>query len=326
MIAPELEQKLKAKYPGLLAAVRDKIGDDIADGYAAAYEWLMGHGVDNDTSFDLCMEACFCAMWSRNRIVYHIDSALAQEMSEQVKRMDYGDTLPGELLRRLPYPCIAIEGPPIRTAFHTPTGDIDHSYTGRMLVTVSNWATLGVPHDCLTLLVEADGGKLLAYFLPILGTVGASVEALREILTKDSPSITSDGAKFEAFFAMYASQIILYLQAVNADIERKPAPPRAKSKKAKSGSSAPKPPKEYHVGYHVGAALRRASAASGGTTGTGSAKRPHSRRGHWHNYWMGSDKDGSRRLELKWVAPTIIHGDKSDDRPTVVRVKKGNNA
>lgn len=54
----------------------------------------------------------------------------------------------------------------------------------------------------------------------------------------------------------------------------------------------------------------------GGNTGTGSAKRPHMRRGHWHNYWAGSGDE--RHLVLKWTAPTMIHPEAGTEDNIVV--------
>ena len=74
--------------------------------------------------------------------------------------------------------------------------------------------------------------------------------------------------------------------------------------------------KSFSVGIRIGAAIRKAQrkppADPDAEKGTGSAKRPHSRRGHWHHYWTGP-KDGDRKLVLKWTAPTFIHADDIDD-------------
>lgn len=43
------------------------------------------------------------------------------------------------------------------------------------------------------------------------------------------------------------------------------------------------------------------------TNKSGTPKKPHSRRGHWHHYWKGTIGTDERRLVLKWVAPTFIH-------------------
>ena len=68
------------------------------------------------------------------------------------------------------------------------------------------------------------------------------------------------------------------------------------------------------------------SASEHSNVGHGSSvgKRPHSRRGHYHHYWVGSKKDGTRRIILKWVAPMFINGDIDDIIPTTYELKGGN--
>ena len=44
------------------------------------------------------------------------------------------------------------------------------------------------------------------------------------------------------------------------------------------------------------------------TFGTGKSKAPHSRRGHWHHFWTGKIGTETRKLILKWVAPTFVNG------------------
>ena len=33
----------------------------------------------------------------------------------------------------------------------------------------------------------------------------------------------------------------------------------------------------------------------------GHTKRCHVRKSHWHHYWIGSAKDGTRKLEIRWI-------------------------
>lgn len=49
-------------------------------------------------------------------------------------------------------------------------------------------------------------------------------------------------------------------------------------------------------------------------TGSHSPKRPHMRRGHWHNFWTGP-RDGDRKLVLHWIPPTFIGA--KEDSPVV---------
>ena len=128
-----------------------------------------------------------------------------------------------------------------------------------------------------------------------------------------------------------AVQLLLYLVSQNADIEEAPASVKVVRASSKTVQIKPVPQEKasqvraYDVGALVGAALSK--AARGGTyrsdgAGTGTTKRPHSRRGHWHHYWTGP-MDGERKLVLKWTAPTIIHPDASQgDNVLVVPVKR----
>ena len=126
-----------------------------------------------------------------------------------------------------------------------------------------------------------------------------------------------------------AVQLLLYILSENAD---KTEHPHRDITDKKTGNTVKRKNIEdkvgeidyYEVGIHVGAALRATSShQSAVATGTGSAKRPHSRRGHWHHYWIGAKSDESKRkIILKWVAPTFIHAELGDDTVTVVPVKK----
>ena len=72
------------------------------------------------------------------------------------------------------------------------------------------------------------------------------------------------------------------------------------------------------------AALRRGmsrhSAPHGDSAGTGTAKRPHARRGHWHHYWAGPRN--ARQLILKWTAQTFVHPEAGrEDNVVAIKVK-----
>lgn len=316
LLGSELEHKLRTKYPGILRSIADCEDSAMDVQLLAACRWSSEAGIPESDALDLAMTAWFVNLWRKNRIVYHIDDALGNELGSYARRMADSDSLPGDLLRNLPYPCISIEGPPICIGWRESEDDpgVSIDYTGRMLVTCQTQSVLTNFNDCLLVHAERVGGRLVTFTLPILGTLGESLEAVKADVSKEFPQANAALVRFEACLAMYAAQFVLYLQAVNADIERKPA---STVKKRKPGT--PKPPKEYHVGYHVGQTLRRAYAYTATGTGTGSAKRPHTRRGHWHNYWIGSGE--GRHLELRWVSPTMIHPDGMDELPTVRHVK-----
>lgn len=39
------------------------------------------------------------------------------------------------------------------------------------------------------------------------------------------------------------------------------------------------------------------------TTSIRHAMRPHTRKAHWHHYWVGK---GRKELVLRWIAPTVV--------------------
>lgn len=44
----------------------------------------------------------------------------------------------------------------------------------------------------------------------------------------------------------------------------------------------------------------------------GTSKRPHVRYEHYHHFGVGSEIEGSRRLILRYVSPTLVNGSADD--------------
>lgn len=80
----------------------------------------------------------------------------------------------------------------------------------------------------------------------------------------------------------------------------------------------------WNIGARYGQAIREyeKQRQSSIYTGTGSNKRPHSRRGHWSRYWYGK-KDGSEKRICKpvWLNPVLVNIDfssKGIDGKTII--------
>lgn len=109
-------------------------------------------------------------------------------------------------------------------------------------------------------------------------------------------------------------QFVLYILSVNAEIKENETqkkvykPSNGSTKVAKDKYSQIR---KWDVGYRIGATIRANRAIIEQEReyrthpGSHSSKRPHMRRGHWHNYWTGPRK-GERKLVLKWVPPMFI--------------------
>lgn len=330
----ELESRFQQQYPGLLSSL--KAHTDYSDLVHAAASHLMSRGVDIDTAVDDALTAFYISRWRENRIVYTVDETLGDELAAQARTTDRDDRLPGSMIMNLPYPCIAVEGPGICIVSRDEaTGEVVHELrtTGRMLVsTIPACEEANVLHTVLAVLAEMDGcqgsERLAHYYLPIAETLGDSVSSLREQWMSSAPDLaaasTDDDALFEATIPLYAAQLILYLQAVNADIQRKPTGSGKPKSKSSSRTKAEKPPKEYLVGIRVGRTIRAHAAASSGSgrsSSSGWTVTPHTRRGHWHHFWTGPKSDPDKRqLVLKWLHPTMVGGE-SKPITTVYPVK-----
>lgn len=123
-------------------------------------------------------------------------------------------------------------------------------------------------------------------------------------------------------------QLVLYVCAENAEIEENPV---QKQITRKPQDNRPKDVfreiRSWDVGVKFASNVRKvrqtgeATKVEGNSGGAGTSKRPHTRKGHWHHYWTGSHSDNSRKLILKWTAPTFVGGKMEDTITTVNRVK-----
>lgn len=113
-------------------------------------------------------------------------------------------------------------------------------------------------------------------------------------------------------------QSLIYLCSFELDIREtlvsKQRYKEAKAKKPKDKKAkVDMPEREYKVGEYFGAAFRKFTyenaTKSSKSTGTGSAKRPHMRRAHWHGYWRGKKGSENRTLVRRWVHESFINVD-----------------
>ena len=51
-----------------------------------------------------------------------------------------------------------------------------------------------------------------------------------------------------------------------------------------------------------------------------SPKRCHVRRSHWHHYWTGSSKNGTRKMELRWISAMTIHKEEYEEESPNLKV------
>ena len=130
--------------------------------------------------------------------------------------------------------------------------------------------------------------------------------------------------QYEWLFAHYKQminkylQLILYICSQNADITLN----TNQQQRSEPLASAPKDHyrevRQWDVGVKIAKMIKHANSATPESytqrnlSDERNSPRPHTRRGHWHHYWVGSYKNNSRQLILKWIAPMFIGGNQDD--------------
>lgn len=330
-----LEEEIRKTYPYLLPALRGRECRTMSDSALIVAQLCSAHGVDQEKAFELVGPAHFIHRWRETRVIYAVDPDLASEMKNQAVAIDDDESLPSDFLLNIPYPCFAVESAPFEIlARDQTTGEVAHKaqFTGRYMVTTADPDEFSNGWPALSVLFEVPGGSA-QYYLPVVpgGTLGDSLRHLlayfESVREEGDIEYNLDVARMEAMPVLYAAQIVLYIQAQNADLQSRPSPARQKNRR--SPMPRQKPPKVIDVGYHIGQTIRKARTAPDPypgdpeNKGGGWTVRPHSRRGHWHHYWTGPRNDqNKRKLILRWTAPMFIHADGKDDKPTLYRIKK----
>lgn len=287
-----------------------------ASPFECAFE-MQRKGMDLDTSVDLAYAGWMLARWKSYQQVYDVDPALAMALGEQAKGADESYKLPAELLLNLPYPALCFKTIPIK--YEKSKEEEGFYYTGWMLVSIDdsdeNNKSLVVCFER----TEGNGRDDPLFRLPIVkdGTIGDSLKELIQDIEKTGIVAEKEIAKAEMQMALFAAQIILYIQSSGADVRRVP-----RGTKNKRKSSKEKPIKQVNVGYNIGRTLRKSRAIYeyDRKESTGKHTRPHVRRGHFHSYWVGHKDSSDRRLVVKWIAPIFVGGKDQDD-VTVTKVK-----
>lgn len=292
---------------------------------AAAYTWLVEKMQANDMeAAQLAAGMTCCYLWQKNPVIYAYDPDLADMLYRQADENDDAQIVPWEIFLRLPYPCVYIKAPGMRD-------NVDGFFV---------WVEHDVNSGVLELRMQSldtDMDKSIPFALHLLpgATLADCLDDTRRVTQfnfreyNDELSVPEHirQALLQDWTQMILRplQLVLYLCAANSEIETRQVP---RLVRPTSGNGPARPKKEckasdvaaFDIGVRIGASIRRAaqynSPARVSEPGTGSPKRPHSRRGHWHHYWTGPHT-GKRELVLKWTPPTFIHADDAGPAPVV---------
>lgn len=317
--------------PGVYKALDELKGAKGADGLywpdycdlpiGAAFTYLVDSGeVDTKGAAMLASELTACYTWRKNKVIYSFDHDFAEVLAAQAEDIEDTDVLPAELLTHMPYPCIFVKTDvfPLSSGFwFFLEYDINTGATELRLQLINE--EMDASHGLVLHLIP--GGTILDCFR---ATAEETEKYMPPHLVEEEEIGKGDRKRLDTILS--ALQFVLYLSSSNADIYDVPQTETVRTgKKTYKIQDKASEVKEKSVGLRIGSAIRkydlsRRSVERG--TGAGTAKRPHSRRGHWHHYWTGP-MDGERSLVLKWTAPTFIHQDEEDDTVVMFPVKGG---
>lgn len=278
--------------------------------------------------------------WARGRVVYAIDTDLA----EAVLETDWADTpIPGDLLARLPHPNPMVVLPePIDIP--APDGSVDRF---EAFIVVGAAHLDGIDFDVYdprtTMLklwfighgVDANSGRPLTTTQhlpngqvrsgPSMAMMAVSTpledltmsqrrewiaEAIKGPLSGVDPTFPSDDAAADASARMiaYGLGLLVYLVTDEADTEEVRVRGEVSRRKAKMPTASPAT-RVIEVGYRIGAALRSHRLSRGtNRDGAGNTVAPHIRRAHLHTFRRGP---GHSERFVKWLPPIAVNADGS---------------
>lgn len=250
------------------------------------------------------------AAWRVSKGIYRFDP----EVLEELWRTELDETIDESVLYHLPEFCCYIETPG-KTFFDEQL----HGFFVHLEYDVN------AKRPDLRLLLDRGPIPIPMPFPVHLG-YGSIVEGIKRSLAQGalySPNaepmpVHASELIFEELSGIIS--LVLYLCTANADISGE-KPTRYRMKRTKRGPRVfgADHVRTWDVAVRLGAALRSARVRyerDPEAAGTGSPKRPHIRRAHFHTYHTGAGRVDSI---LKWLPPIAVNVDDWDEVVPVIR-------
>lgn len=255
------------------------------------------------------------ASWRMYKQIYSFDSEMEKLLSEQ-ETLEL--VIPVEVLNNLPYPCIYID-------VNSKEGIDGFFVYFRSSFSTSNQKFKPVLELFFIVIKEESKFTPLSIRLEEGKTLKESIKEtinLREKNAEEDISIISNAVFKESLKLLpFFMQLVLYICAENKEIEENPVQKKITKKPSDKKYIKDKfrEVQKWDLGTQTGMVIRKIQKRNSSKPDKeadvnedyipkeGAAKRPHSRRGHWHHFWTGKRNTEERKLVLRWVAPTFIH-------------------
>ena len=228
------------------------------------------------------------AVWRKNKQIFCFDKEILKDFCNQEINFDMSP----ELFEQLPYPCIYI--------------DVDgiSGVEGFWVMKCSD--DLGNKSLCINFVVSDAFMSLILLTVNGASTINDIIknffDSQREIKMKKKKNIMRERLKL-------ALQCLLYICAANAEIEEDPiqkkryrAPSseqfiKDKVREVKKWNCGKKESKIIYSDFGSYPRIVTDMKENHIRNVKSSPKRCHVRRSHWHHYWTGSSKDGTRKMD-----------------------------
>lgn len=334
----ELVKDFEKTHPGCwewIDYVREGKGKDLPDWNNLCFCPLGGaQGIMiekyHDTDLNTAALLAALASWRQYKEIY----SFSEELKETLYAQSDDIVMPIDILYQIPFPCVYISTGNDEGFFTFFEHDMN-TFHMELRFCIIKKTIDGIIKILNTWVHLKDGYTILDGINDGLDLAIKNAEKYGDKITEvfsamDLDLFSEDIAKW--FFDEIAKrfQLVLYICAENAEIEE-----NAQQKKITRKPSGNKPKDTYReirswdVGVKYAYAVRKTqtetTSAAGEsnaikTHGTHNSHRPHTRRGHWHHYWIGSRSDGSRKLILKWTAPIFVGGSSDDAITTIHKI------
>lgn len=281
------------------------------------YDELDEPGYFKDLMLKNIIQSMVLTDWLYNKQVFEISDDLGRELIDTTfsdSKIDNNDTavIDKTLFENLPFNSYCID---LSNNKQIGDGSIDIIFVGVFML--GNDVYLHLRGEASPTNTVGHSYRQLYKLNELVDDTGRLISITIKTRNKEHPDADLTGTD-ESLRLGLAS--ILYLSSEKPDV--KESMETSNTHRVTTKFSRPKHRyselQKWDIGFRYADSIKKCSEISSNETmgeGTGSPKRPHVRKAHWHHYWVGTGS--MRRLILKWVAPMFIHAEFDSELPVV---------
>lgn len=266
------------------------------------------HEADFETNVNMMIKVCSTGVWRTNKSIFSFDKELADEL---IGSYDINDSIPFEVFSHIPYPAVYVENS-LKSFFAV----FENKPLSRLMLYFPQQSDI----ECVSVPLNNGAANLSDAFDNDAKGLYNKLFSANLISEQQIGNLNREMEKCREGYikaCVSAVPLLMYICAVNADISVDEEQAAIYQKPVGTPKDRQREVRKYNVGYRVGKLIRQHKSSQNPPANPpaavkGSKKSAHVRKGHYHHYWTGK-RDGERTLILKWLAPSFINFDNSDN-------------